>query len=333
MVFTPWLRTTLCETRMRYKIYLAVSLALLVHAGSSAAGPVETYAVNANSSPFRELSFRDPPGNTVEFSSTPIAFLIVGDIEKALDSGLVPDAMIVSTNTALDLNAPYPATQTSLVINRLSNEQRRFVDRQVAKRWEEAASKGRNPDTALAILTEPFAFTFSPIGAPVQSGAKRLPANICMLATDYPSGGSNKWGQDLVGQDNIAEGVAACLNELELLGSHSVFLPLVDSASHNSGLTRRRQFCRLFNSVAGIAQGIAQFRSSRTPEATHNLTEIGVVVWDEALKPLFGASPDPTVGGVGTFSDLVSRSRGAFRDGLQDPDFQLNQCLSDNKTL
>ena len=126
---------------------------------------------------------------------------------------------------------------------------------------------------------------------PSASGAGAFPRLVCLIATDFPTGGAVD-RRELFSQDRVRKGVAACLSALDAAGATSVMMPLLGAASAQTQSKdpvfegqRLLKECRHLNAAAGIALGIHDFVPGR-----RTLREIGIVQWNQEIGEMFSSS-------------------------------------------
>jgi len=246
--------------------------------------------------------------------------LSAGDLERALDTTeFRPDAVVVPTNTDLQIAAAAPATQ-QVLIERIRKQPAvlRDLESQIGKRQQQAPAANAGEPGVLRIGIDTFVAQLAK-GGDTADKQGALPGAVCLIATDFAKGGAVD-RRELFAQDRVRQGVAACLEALDAAGARSLALPLMGAAS--STLQRNdAQFegqralreCRLINSTAGIALGIHDFAARR-----RTLREIGVIQWDRELTGMFGVDPGSRQAQMAqrayrTYADQVSE---AFRKGL-----------------
>jgi len=223
-------------------------------------------------------------------AATPLhIYLSAGDLARAFDTATFrPDAAIVPTNVGLVVTAASPSTQRVL-IERVQKVPRVMADLQdqIAERRKQAGSGGDG--SVLQIGVDAF-FAQLPRNAGA-SGAGAFPRLVCLIATDFPTGGSVD-RRELFSQDRVRKGVAACLSALDAAGASSVMLPLLGAASAETQAKdpvfegqRLLKECRHLNSAAGIALGIHDFVPGRRA-----LREIGIVQWNQEISQMFSGS-------------------------------------------
>jgi hypothetical protein len=123
------------------------------------------------------------------------------------------------------------------------------------------------------------------------SAAGAFPRLACLIATDFPTGGSVDQ-RELFSQDRVRKGVAACLTALDAAGASSVMMPLLGAASAETQSKdpvfegqRLLKECRHLNAAAGIALGVHDFIPGR-----RTLREIGIVQWNQEISQMFSGS-------------------------------------------
>jgi hypothetical protein len=247
-------------------------------------------------------------------------YLSAGDLERALDTAdFRPDAVVVPTNTDLQIAAPAPATQ-QVLITRIRKQPAVLSDleSQIAKRQQQTSAANPGEPGVLRIGIDSFvARLANSAGTADKEGA--LPNAACLIATDFAKGGAVD-RRELFAQDRVRRGVAACLEALDAAGARSLALPLMGAASSNvqrndaqfEGQRALRE-CRLINSTAGIALGIHDFAARR-----RTLREIGVIQWDREITGMFDVDPASRQARLAqaayrTYADQVKE---AFRRGL-----------------
>ena len=222
-------------------------------------------------------------------------YLGAGDLERAFDTRQFrPDAAIVPTNTALQLDASDPATQQVLV--------RRVRQHPAILKDLEQQLAGRRAGTAAADATS------GPLQVGVDSVVVRLrrrsgerpadaafPAAACLMATDFPKGGAIDQ-RELFSQSRLRKGIAGCLSGLDAAGARSVVLPLLGAASSTPQESdaffqgqRVLKECRLINAMAGLALGIHDYAAGR-----RGLQEIGIVQWEQEVVGMFSVPKGST---------------------------------------
>jgi hypothetical protein len=228
-------------------------------------------------------------------------YLIVGDIALAFDTPRFRvDGAIMPTNMNLDIQAPFPTTQATL-IKRVKSYPAVFRDllEQIdleRKRHDPGASR----ETAvLPMATGTFTAQLKRPPLNATAHEQPFPTAVCFIATDYPYGGSFA-NRDLFTQSKVRLGIRDCLAALDKAGVSSVAMPLIGSASVATPTKslldpKQRQLlrCRLINSISGIALGIGDFALTR-----HSITEIGIVQWGDDIQRLFQppkVSTDPVL--------------------------------------
>lgn len=216
-------------------------------------------------------------------------YLSAGDLARAFDTATFrPDAAIVPTNVDLVVTAASPATQRVL-IERVQKVPRVMADLQdqIAARRKQVAGSGDG--NMLQIGIDAFVAQL-PRNAGA-SGAGAFPRLACLIATDFPTGGSVD-RRELFSQDRVRKGVAACLSALDAAGATSVMMPLLGAASAGKQAKdpvfegqRLLKECRHLNAAAGIALGIHDFVPGR-----RSLREIGIVQWNQEISQMFSGS-------------------------------------------
>jgi hypothetical protein len=237
-------------------------------------------------------------------------YLSSGDLARAFDrSEFRPEAAIVPTNTDLLITAPFPMTQRVLVERvRTRPDVMRDLEEQVAAR--------RQP-VPLQIGVDAFIARL-----PRQTGSQSagpFPRVVCLIATEFSKGGAID-RRELLTQDRVRTGIAACLAGLDDADAHSVVMPLMGAAS--SGTQAKDELyegqrvlkeCRLVNAVAGIGLGIHDFAAGH-----RNIREIGIVQWEQEIADMFGVprgspSAGPAQAAYRTYAEQVQL---ALRKGL-----------------
>jgi hypothetical protein len=219
---------------------------------------------------------------------TPLhVYLSAGDLERAFDTaGFRPDAAIVPTNTNLVVNAASPTTQRVL-IERVQKVPLVMADLQdqIAARRKQAPAGGDG--VVLQIGVDAFAAQL-PRNATAPGVKGAFPKWVCLIATDFPTGGAVD-RRDLFVQDRVRKGVAGCLAALDAAGAGSVMMPLLGAASAKTQSKdpiyegqRLLKECRQLNAAAGIALGIHDFAPGRK-----SLREIGIVQWSQEINEMF----------------------------------------------
>jgi hypothetical protein len=246
-------------------------------------------------------------------------FFSAGDLERAFDTAeFRPDAAIVPTNTDLQIAASSPGTQRVL-IDRVQKhpDTLRALESQIATRRSQASAATRGEPGLLRIGVDHFAVQLPPAIASETPGA--YPKAVCLVATDFASGGAVD-RRDLFVQDRMRQGIAACLDALDTAGARSLVVPLMGAGSAkiqtNDAMyegQRALKECRLINSTAGIALGVHDFAVRR-----HSLREIGIIQWDQEIADMFkvpaGSRAERTAkAAYGAFAGQIAN---AFRRGL-----------------
>lgn len=213
-------------------------------------------------------------------------FLTAGDLDRALDRPARPDAVIVPTNTDLQITAPAPATQ-QVLIGRVQKQAdvMRDLENQIAARRKQPVAATSGEPGLLRIGVDTFVAQLARGNA---QGQGALPRAACFVATDFPDGGAVD-RRELFAQHRMRQGIAACLDALDAAGAQSLVLPLMGAASSKTQTNdaafegqRTLKECRLINSTAGIALGIHDFAARR-----RSLREVGVIQWDQELVGMF----------------------------------------------
>lgn len=216
-------------------------------------------------------------------------YLSAGDLARAFDAAKFrPDAAIVPTNAGLVVTAAAPATQRVL-IERIQKVPPVMADlqNQIATRRKQVP--GSSGSDVLEISVDGFVARLQPnVGG---SAAGAFPKLVCLIATDFPTGGAVD-RRELFSQDRVRKGVTACLSALDAAGATSVVMPLLGAASAQTQSKdpvfegqRLLKECRLLNAAAGIALGIHDFVPRQ-----RTLREIGIVQWDREIKEMFNSS-------------------------------------------
>lgn len=217
-------------------------------------------------------------------------YLSAGDLARAFDRATFrPDAAIVPTNAGLVVTAASPATQRVL-IERVEKVPRVMADLQnqiATRRKQTAGSSGDG--SVLQISVDAFVAQLPGNATAFAAGA--FPKMVCLIATDFPTGGAVD-RRELFSQDRVRKGVAACLSALDAAGATSVMMPLLGAASAQRQSKdpvfegqRLLKECRHLNAAAGIALGIHDFIPGR-----RTLREIGIVQWDIEINQMFNSS-------------------------------------------
>ena len=247
-------------------------------------------------------------------------YLSAGDLERALDKReFRPDAVVIPTNTDLQLTAESPATQ-SVLINRVRKQPdvMRDLEDQVAARRKEPRTTSSGEPGVLRIGLDSFVAQL-PRGAGDKARDAPFPKVACFVATSFPDGTAID-RRELFVQDRVRKGVAACLTALDAAGARSIMLPQMGAAS-SSAQVNDAQFegqrvlkeCRLINATAGIALGIHDFLPAR-----RNLREIGLVQWDREVTGMFKVAADSRAAprAESAYRTYAEQVRQAFRKGL-----------------
>jgi hypothetical protein len=223
-------------------------------------------------------------------SSSLHVYLSAGDLARAFDTATFrPDAAIVPTNVDLVVTAASPATQRVLM-ERVQKVPRAMADLQdqIAARRKQGAGSIRD-GSILQIGVDAFVGQLQ--GSASASGAGAFPRLVCLIATDFPTGGAVD-RRELFSQDRVRTGVAACLSALDAAGATSVMMPLLGAASAGKQAKdpvfegqRLLKECRHLNAAAGIALGIHDFVPGR-----RSLREIGIVQWNLEISQMFSGS-------------------------------------------
>jgi hypothetical protein len=231
----------------------------------------------------------------IELPASPSApplhvYLSAGDLERAFDTaGFRPGAAIVPTNTNLVVNAASPSTQRVL-IERVQKVPLVMADLQdqIAARRKQAPAGGDG--VVLQIGVDAFAAQL-PRNANATGVKGAFPKWVCLIATDFPTGGAVD-RRELFVQDRVRKGVAGCLSALDAAGVTSVMMPLLGAASAKTQSKdpvyegqRLLKECRHLNAAAGIALGIHDFAPGRRA-----LREIGIVQWSQEVTEMFRGS-------------------------------------------
>ena len=222
-------------------------------------------------------------------ASSPLhVYLSAGDLERGFDNpAFRPDAMIVPTNTGLVITAATPATQR-VMVERLQRQPQVMasVQQQIAARRKQTPAGADG--VVLQIGVDTFVAELSGSAAPA-GGRSVLPRLVCLVATDFPTGGAVD-RRELFTQDRVRKGVAGCLAALDAAGAASVMMPLLGAASARTQSNdpvyegqRLLKECRHLNAVAGIALGIRDFAPARRA-----IREIGIVQWNREIAGMFG---------------------------------------------
>jgi hypothetical protein len=215
-------------------------------------------------------------------------YLSAGDLERAFDeAGLRPDAAIVPTNTNLVMTAASPSTQRMLVqrVQKLPQVMADLRDQIAARRKQAPAGDG-----GVLQMGVDFFVAQLPRKSGAASGKGAFPRLVCLIATDFASGGAVD-RRELFAQDRVRKGVAGCLSALDAAGAGSVAMPLLGAASAKTQSNdpvyegqRLLKECRHLNAAAGIALGIHDFAPGR-----RTLREIGIVQWNREIHEMFGS--------------------------------------------
>ena len=218
-------------------------------------------------------------------------YLSAGDLERAFDSaGFRPDAAIVPTNTNLVVTAASPLTQRVLVerVQKLPQVMADLEAQIAARRKQAPAAAGDGG--VLQIGVDAFVAQLPATGS-ATGGKGAFPKWVCLLATDFPTGGAVD-RRELFSQDRVRKGVAGCLAALDAAGAGTVVMPLLGAASAQTQSKdpvyegqRQLKECRHLNAAAGIALGIHDFAPGR-----RTLREIGIVQWSQEINEMFGGS-------------------------------------------
>ena len=217
-------------------------------------------------------------------------YLSAGDLARAFDAAAFrPDAAIVPTNAGLVVTAASPATQRVLIerVQKVPQVMAGLQD-QIAKRRKQGAGSTAGGNL-LEISVDAFVAQLQ--GNVSASGAGAFPRLVCLIATDFPTGGAVD-RRELFSQDRVRKGVAACLSALDAAGATSVMMPLLGAASAQTQSKdpvfegqRLLKECRHLNAAAGIALGIRDFAPGH-----RTLREIGIVQWDMEINQMFNSS-------------------------------------------
>lgn len=217
-------------------------------------------------------------------------YLSAGDLARAFDTATFrPDAAIVPTNIGLVVTAASPSTQRVLIA-RVQKVPRVMADLQdqIAEHRKQRAGSIKD-GSVLQIGVDAFVAQLPRNSGASAAGA--FPRLACLIATDFPTGGSVDQ-RELFSQDRVRQGVAACLKALDAAGASSVMMPLLGAASAETQLKdpvfegqRLLKECRHLNAAAGIALGIHDFIPGR-----RTLREIGIVQWNQEISQMFSGS-------------------------------------------
>jgi hypothetical protein len=245
-------------------------------------------------------------------------YLSAGDLERAFDKpAFRPNAVIIPTNTDLQMTAPVPATQQVLIGRvRKQAEVMRALESQVAARRKQPAPADSREPGVLRIGVDTFV---APLARGPAAGKGTLPDAACFVATEFPDGGAVD-RRELFTQDRMRRGIAACLAALDGPGAQSIVMPLMGAASSRTQANdaefegqRTLKECRLINSTAGIALGIHDFAASR-----RTLREVGVIQWDQEIVGMFkvpaGARAERSA--QTAYRAYADQVKDAFRKGL-----------------
>jgi hypothetical protein len=243
-------------------------------------------------------------------------YLSAGDLARAFDRPeFRPEAAIVPTNTDLLIAAPFPMTQRVLVerVQKVPDVMRDLEEQVAARRKSKPLQIG--VDAFIAQLPRRA-------GTPRSDGA--FPRVVCLIATEFAKGGGID-RRELLTQDRVRKGIAACLAGLDDLAVRSVVMPLMGAAS--SGTQAKDELyegqrvlkeCRLVNAVAGIGLGIHDFSARH-----RNVREIGIVQWDQEIDAMFG---------VPRGSASTSRAQAAYRTYAEQIRLALGKGLAGEAT-
>jgi hypothetical protein len=247
-------------------------------------------------------------------------YLSAGDLERAFDRPeFRPDAVIISTNTDLQITAAAPATQQVLItrVQRQADVLRDLESQIAARRQQPPAGSDKEPGL-LRIGIDTFVAQL-PHQATGNLGQSAFPKAACLIATDFPKGGAVD-RRELFVQDRMRQGIAACLDALDAAGVQTLMLPLMGASSLNTQNNdamfegqRTLKECRLINSTAGIALGIHDFAARR-----RNLREIGVVQWDQEIVGMFKVPAGSRVerSAQAAYAAYAEQIKQAFQKGL-----------------
>jgi hypothetical protein len=290
---------------------MRVAIAIVVTAVAA------SIALRAQQSPVRAMYDEDQKRSrslAASFATTELAavsgssslrvYLGAGDLERAFDrQEFRPDAAIVPTNTALAFTAANPATQRVL-IDRLRSQA-------AALREFEAQAAARRAKGPMQVGVDAFVADLSR-----SASGGRFPRLVCMIATDFAQGGGVD-RRELLTQDRVRQGTAACLSALDAAGAATVMMPLMGASSSETQSKdpmfegqRLLQECRQINSVAGLSLGIHDFAAKR-----RNIREIGLLQWDREIAEMFEL-PKASRAGQASYQTYAEQVMVAWRKGL-----------------
>jgi hypothetical protein len=274
--------------RSRAAAFLAIAVLATFTVAVAQEGPVATmFRDDLKREQALALSFL-PIELPAATSGSPLhVYLSAGDLERAFDTAAFrPDAAIVPTNTNLVVNAASPSTQRVL-IERVQKQPQVMADLQE----QIAAHRKQTPAAADGVVLQIGADAFAaqlPKNASASDGKGAFPKWVCMIATDFPTGGAVD-RRELFAQDRVRKGVAGCLAALDAAGAGTIVMPLLGAASAKTQSKdpvyegqRLLKECRTLNAAAGIALGIHDFAPNR-----RTLREIGIVQWSQEINEMF----------------------------------------------
>lgn len=284
----------------------ALQFAILAVALSPAhAGPVQALFVKEQASNQKldrsYLNESFPAGSKVASLSAGATdltvYVLASDITLAFDKPVFRvDAAIMPTNMDLQLSASFPLTQ-ALLMRAIRTDPAAFG------RLDSAAkAKGM-----LSMGSDTLTVDLNPDNKPTTAEKAYFPRLLCLIATDYPNGGSIA-RRDFFRFAKMASAVRACLRSLDALGAKSVVLPLIGSASgyttpqmmKDDEKARGLLQCRMQNSLVGIALGTNEFLSDRK-----SIREIGIIQYKSDIEKQFsnGSSSQWDADGYAAFAE------------------------------
>jgi hypothetical protein len=250
----------------------------------------------------------DAVGTPGTDGATRTLYVLVGDISDFLVSPEhLTDALIISTNTDFNLDAPNPPAQ-SIFVKRLAKAERERTEAEIEKFHRTVGTRAQILENWIAVELRD-----QPTGV-----RSMLPRYACLLATDYPQGGTGSMDY-LRPQSKIRYGVEGCMRELQRFGAKTVVMPLVGAATVGviqskpilGGEEHLNLRCRIMNSILGIASGVrAAWMVGNLPQ------EVGVVIWDREARRLFGTNPSPSQ--IVMLNDFSSQLKRYLQDVVED---------------
>ncbi len=246
------------------KIIVLIGFLLVIASSQSNAGAIEDYyvaMVDKGRSPFPQFSRQETVGGKKTFLVVGSIFSFIG---KRSTVQFPVDALIISTNVDLRLDAASPRVQRRLA-NLLPKSQRDKVQKEFRRKGD------------LRAVTEALMVNLGDFS----------PRHVCFLATDRSGGGTYddpEW-QRYLEFDKVGGGVKLCLDQLREVRAVTIITPLIGSSINP--LVERKKYVqdeklrnqhieRRVRSLQGIISGLEKSEPASG--------EFGIIVWDKDVQ-------------------------------------------------